>query len=458
MKSRKSEIHSKVHAIPHLQLEAQNLTAYSGLVIFQALFQNMGLKGRLAKCFSHLKVSPIFGHNVIVMFFIVHLLLGFRRIRERDYYHEDPIVLRTLGVTKLPDVSTITRSMDQMDPRSFVNVRNLSSGLVCQRLTDELFARVTLDFDGSVLSTNRHAEGAAVGYNKKKKGARSYYPLFCTVAQTGQFLDFRHRSGNVHDSNGAAKLMLHSFAKVREALPDATIESRMDSAFFNEVLLQKIDFDSVEFTASVPFDRFAELKAIVEGRQRWITIDEKWSYFETDWKPKSWTQEFRFIFIRQKVSVQRKGALQLDLFEPRDHDYDYKVIVTNKQGSAKQVLLFHNGRGSQEGIFAVAKTETQLDYTPTNSLNGNRIFTAAVVLTHNLTRELQMHSQKRTRSTTAKRATHWIFQSLGTIRNTLIHRAGRITKPQGKLTLTMNANQKVQKEFANYFSALGIAA
>ena len=62
---------------------------------------------------------------------------------------------------------------------------------------------VTLDFDGSVLSTNRHAEGAAVGFNKAKKGARSYYPLFGTVAQTGQVLDLLHRSGNVHDSNGA---------------------------------------------------------------------------------------------------------------------------------------------------------------------------------------------------------------------------------------------------------------
>ncbi|NUM60467.1 MAG: IS1380 family transposase [Bdellovibrionaceae bacterium] len=458
MKSRKSEIHSKVHAIPQLKFEEQNLTAYSGLIIFQALFQNMELKGRLSKCFSHLKGSLIFGHHVIVMFFVVHLLLGFRRIRERDYYHEDPVVLRTLGVTRLPDVSTITRSMDQMDPRSFVNVRRLSSNIVCERLTQELFARITLDFDGSVLSTSRRAEGAAVGYNKKKKGARSYYPLFCTVAQTGQFLDFRHRSGNVHDSNGAAKLMLHSFTKIREVLPHATIESRMDSAFFNEELLQKIDSDGVEFTASVPFDRFSELKAIIEGRERWITIDDKWSYFESDWKPKSWKRKFRFVFIRQKVPVQRKGALQLDLFEPRDHSYDYKVIVTNKQGSSKQVLLFHNGRGSQEGVFAAAKTDTQLDYTPTNSLNGNRIFTAAVILTHNLTRELQMQSKKRTRATTAKRATHWVFQSLSTIRNTLIHRAGRITQPQGKLTLTMNANKKVQKEFANYFSALGVAA
>ena len=37
----------------------------------------------------------------------------------------------------------------------------------------------------------------------KKKGARSYYHLLCTVAQTGQFLDVLHRPGNVHDSKGA---------------------------------------------------------------------------------------------------------------------------------------------------------------------------------------------------------------------------------------------------------------
>ena len=112
----------------------------------------------------------------------------------------------------------------------------------------------------------------------------------------------------------------------------------------------------------------------------------------------------------------------------------------------------------QEGIFAQAKTQTQLDYTPTNSLNGNRIFTAAVLMTHNLTRELQMQVRDQQKSTSAKRAAHWIFQSLGTIRNTLIHRAGRLTQPQGKLTLTLNANEKVQKELTHYLSALAEAA
>ena len=72
------------------------------------------------------------------------------------------------------------------------------NAVVIERLVGERLASVTLDFDGLVLSTGRHAEGPAVGFNKKKKGARSHYPLFCTVAQTDQVLDVYHRPGNVH--------------------------------------------------------------------------------------------------------------------------------------------------------------------------------------------------------------------------------------------------------------------
>ena len=76
-------------------------------------------------------------------------------------------------------------------------------------------------------STKRHAEGTAVGFNKEKKGARSYYPLFCTVAQTGQVLDLLHRSGNVHDSKGSVEFVTTCVMTVRERLPSARLEIRM---------------------------------------------------------------------------------------------------------------------------------------------------------------------------------------------------------------------------------------
>ena len=323
---------------------------------------------------------------MVVLLLIVHLIIGFRRLREVDYYRDDPLVLRLLGLRKLPDVSTISRSLSQMESEGVENVRKLSRSQVIEGLIRERFPRLTFDFDGSVQSTKGHAEGTAVGFNKVKKGARSYYPLFCTIAQTGQFFDVYHRPGNVHDSNGADQFMIQCFEEVKKELKGTIFESRIDSAFFNETTLTNYDRNNVNFTASVPFARFPQLKDMIENRKRWRTIDREWSYFETSWKPKSWNTTYRFIFTRRKNKKQFKGPLQLHLFEPRDFNFDYKVIVTNKTASAKSVVVFHNGRGSQEAIFGDAKNDAGLNVIPTRRLAGNQIFTLCAMMAHNLSR------------------------------------------------------------------------
>ena len=132
---------------------------------------------------------------------IVSVLLGYRRIRDVQFFKDDPIVLRLLGVRCMPSVSTISRQLSTVDDRSIRGIERLQQNLVIEALIREQLPRITLDFDGSVLGTCRHAEGVANGFNKKKKGQRSYYPLYCTIAQTAQVLAVHHRSGNVHDSN-----------------------------------------------------------------------------------------------------------------------------------------------------------------------------------------------------------------------------------------------------------------
>jgi hypothetical protein len=300
VKSSKAQIYAKFHRIPEIRFEDQKLTSFSGLLIFQLLFKRLNLKQRLKSCFSHMKVFPIFGHHLVVMLLVVHLLLGFRRLREVDYYRDDPLVLRIMGLRKIPDVSTISRTLSSMDSQGFDNVRILSRQLVIEGLQRERFPRLTLDFDGSVQSTKGHAEGTAVGFNKAKKGARSYYPLFCTVAQTAQFFDVHHRPGNVHDSNGAAQFMLDCFSTAKSQFAGAILESRMDSAFFNEDIISMLNDSRVKFTASVPFERFSKLKKIIEDRKRWCKIDGQWSYFETNWKPNSWDDSLAVRFHPQK--------------------------------------------------------------------------------------------------------------------------------------------------------------
>ena len=454
MKHSKADVHGKATTALKLRFESQALTSYSGLILFQHFFAQMSLKERLRGCFRHLKVSPIYGHHVIMMLLVVHLVLGHRRLRDLEYYRDDEMVKRVLGLKRLPDVATVSRALASADERSVQKVREASTSMVLERLGEEKLARVTLDFDGSVQSTGRRAEGTAVGFNKKKKGERSYYPLFCTVAQTDQVLDVHHRSGNVHDSNGAETFMAHCVGRVREQLGALTIESRIDSAFFNETITNTLHSADVSFTISVPFERFAELKTMVEGRKRWHTLGEGLSFFETQWKPKSWNSRYRFLFIRKRVLRQYKAPIQLDLFIPREHDYDYKVIVTNKTVAPGAVVAFHEGRGSQEGIFAELKTGCQMDYIPVTTEVGNRLYRSAAILAHNLSRELQMKLNPRHRRTTPKRAALWCFSELETLRRTLIQRAGRVLRPAGKLILSMDSNERLECELTHYIKTL----
>lgn len=134
MKSSKAQVQAKFHKIPVIRFEDQQLTSFSGLLIFQQLFKRLNLKQRLKKCFAHLKISPIFGPHLVIMLLIVHLLLGFRRLREVDYYRDDPIVLRLMGLRRLPDVSTISRALSQMEKSGVENVRRLLRTFVIEGL------------------------------------------------------------------------------------------------------------------------------------------------------------------------------------------------------------------------------------------------------------------------------------------------------------------------------------
>ena len=179
VKFSRTQTHGRFHRIPGVEyFSGSRLTSYAGLVIFQALFTRLELKKRLHACFSHLPKHGIYGFKPVVLLLIVHLLIGFRRLRDLKYYRDDPFVAHLLGLRRLPDVGTVSRTLKSMDATGILRVRDLTRNLNLERVTKEGLARITVDFDGSVQSTKGHAEGTAVGFNKKKKGSRSYYPLF----------------------------------------------------------------------------------------------------------------------------------------------------------------------------------------------------------------------------------------------------------------------------------------
>jgi Transposase DDE domain group 1 len=447
MRSSRNQVSSASHALPEVRFEDQDMTSFGGLVVLQAVINGLDIKGRLRGCVRHLKTSAAYSYSRILLVLVVHTFLGWRRLRDLDYYGDDPMVQRVLGLKRLPDVSTISRRLGEFDATAVDNLRSLQRDLTGTRARSASPGRLTLDFDGSTFSTKaRRIEGTAIGYNTKHKGCRSYYPLFATIAQTGQVFDVLHRPGNCHDSRGAEEFIIECFRQLRDSGFRGVREARLDSAHFSDETCAALDDEGIEFSMSVPFERIPELKAVVEERRAWRRIDDEWSYFDWTWRvTKQSKRIYNCVVYRHRVAKPVQGPIQLNLFKPVEREYEYKVVLTNKTIDAAALLAFHNGRGSQESTFGELKTDLAMDYLPSRRLVGNQVWLLTSLLAHTLTREMQMQAETpRHDKNTPTRAALWLLERVATVRKRIIQRAARITRPAGRLVLTLATNSVVE--------------
>ena len=122
------------------------------------------------------------------------------------------------------------------------------------------------------------------------------------------------------------------------------------------------------------------------------------------------------------------------------------MIITNKRVGVGTVLQFHEGRGAQEGIFGELKTHCAMGHVPVRRRLGNQMYLLAGLFAHNLVRELQMRTEKQCRGTADNRAALWVFERVDRVRKTLLQRAGRLTRPSGRLTLSISGAGMVKEK------------
>jgi hypothetical protein len=123
MKCSRRSVRTRATAIPELRFEDQRQTSFAGLVVIQKFFQLISFKIRLQACFRHLSQGKIFDGATIFMQLVVHLLLGFRELRDAAPYQDDPLVPRVLELRHLPDVATISRMLKDADQKSVDKLR-----------------------------------------------------------------------------------------------------------------------------------------------------------------------------------------------------------------------------------------------------------------------------------------------------------------------------------------------
>ena len=120
MKVSKRDIYTRRHRIARIRFEDQKLTSFSGLVVFQKLFERLALSRRINAACSHLDRGRSYCFGTVVEILVVHVLLGCRKLRELEFYRDDPMVKLVLGLKRLQrileqiSVYTCRKQMSQL--------------------------------------------------------------------------------------------------------------------------------------------------------------------------------------------------------------------------------------------------------------------------------------------------------------------------------------------------------
>ncbi|MCP4046558.1 MAG: hypothetical protein GY732_11280 [Gammaproteobacteria bacterium] len=61
-------------------------------------------------------------------------MLGYRSLRELRYYADDPMINRMVGLKRMPDVATISRTLSNADEHSVDKLQHLLRQMVLERL------------------------------------------------------------------------------------------------------------------------------------------------------------------------------------------------------------------------------------------------------------------------------------------------------------------------------------
>jgi len=459
VRRRKRDLTSRVNRDLAIDPTPDSLTGFAGLELFDRYLRWTGFAAKVRAALQGICLGGDFGSLPMIRLLTALLLIGGRRLAHVEFVRCDPILCRFARLRHLPHERTLSRWLKQFTVRKVTHLQLLNEMVVLETLRRMKTKRVTMDIDGTVLSTGLQVKWAKRGFNPHHRKVPSYYPILAHVAQTGQVFAVRNRPGNVHDGKRSPAFLRQVFGRLRTELgKGALLECRLDGAFFRQEVIAELERWSVEYAVKVPFYPWLNLKPVVAARRKWHWVDEGVSCFETVHWVETWGRPLYLTIYRKQVHHPTRKNFQLDLFDPDDGHYEYSAVLTNKEIDGIDLWHFMAGRGAQEKTLAELKDGLAFASIPTKEYGANSAWQQLSVLTLNLVRDFQIVIGSERKKPTPKRTYAYRLQSIKTIRFEWLNVAGRLIRPNGTRRLRLASSPGVRNRFSQIAAALAKSA
>ena len=460
MRRKKADFQGRVNCDVAIEFSEEGMTSYAGLELLIRYLRRIGFNAQLRQHLSAVLNGGDFGVVAWCRVILGLLVVGGRRLHHLGFVKGDRLLQRFCGLKDMPTDRSVSRWLKRFGDPAVEALRRLNAEVVARVVGFYLHARtLTIDVDGTVLCTGHKVGGAARGYNPHHRKVPSYYPVSAFLAESGHVLRLHNRPGNVNDGKSSVPFLRALFDQIQETLgPTYHLRFRMDGDYFKEDVLDVLESHGADFAMKVPFWRCLDLQSQIRRRQRWQRVEDGVDGFFTSITVKKWERTIDVAIYRKRVFHETRKNYQLDLFDPDNGTWEYCAVATNLGFDVRRLWRFMAGRGLHEKIIGELKSALALDTIPTNHYEANSAWQQFVVLAHNLLANFQIETAVIERPRTHQRTAHWVLRSAQTLRFEIINRAGRLVRPEERLTLRLQRNKQAERQFDQISTALGKAA
>jgi hypothetical protein len=453
---RKADLGTAVKNDLRVEFSESGLSSYAGLELLTRYFRSIRLNHLIRRHVGGILLPGDYGTVAMIRIVLGLVIVGGRRIRHLDFVRGDVLFERFVGLIRLPSLRTLGRWLTQFTMQSVRCLQALNAEIVARVARLQLLRTLTIDVDGLVVSTGQKIERAFRGFNPHHRKVPSYYPITAYLAEIGQILRVKNRSGNVHDGKASITFLRDLFTQITETIGRGhRLNFRMDAAFFHPQVLRLLIAKGAGFSIKVPFWKALDLIGRISARRRWRRVKHGIACFETTLTV--WNTELRVVIYRKKVFHRTRKNYQLDLFDPDNGTYEYSAIATSLTLTPRKLWNFMAGRGEHEKVIGQLRGQLAFASVPTNRYGANSAWQQLVAIAHNLLVSFQIDTGARRRHRTEKQTCLYEIKTAQTLRFELFNRAGRIVRPNGTTILRLSRNSRYRDLFTRTAQALKAA-
>jgi Transposase DDE domain group 1 len=401
------------------------LTHFGGIYFFREFLRVLKLRHFLAQHLDYRRRNSRYSVPQMILALVYPIVLGLDRIETASFLRSNGTFQYLTGLSNFPDPQTLRRFLLQA-PEAFREQMHRVNNRLLQHFIHlpNHRSRLIFDLDSSVVTVFGRQENAAVGYNPRYRGKRSYNPLLCIEANSSYLWDAELRAGNAGTWDGSVELLATCFVNVPPDIRE--LRARADAGFGFNPVLEILEARPAQYAVVARLTQ--AFKRLLPGL-RYESVNRQWEMAEFEHRPHGWPQARRFVVARRFIPEDEAPITLFTLGR-----YVYRAWVTNMDLTPAGVWHFYDGRAAMEPRIGELRGDFAMRKIPTASFAANALYLEIVRLAYNLVTAFQRGCLQES----------WRNLTLQKLRYKLFLLPAEITRPQNRPTLRLMESPLVQ--------------